>query len=75
MNTGAASKGPLESRLATKLRSMSDDIRNLKHQRATTAFVGGWRLTEDAAGNLVADYPATGATQIVALASLPEENT
>lgn len=66
MNTGAASKGPLESRLASKLRTIQDDIRNLKHQRAVTAFVGGWRLTEDENGNLVATYPATGMTKIVA---------
>lgn len=72
MNTTAASKGPIEARLGTKLRDMSDRIRNLENRRVTT--IGGWRLREDEDGNLIAAHPSTGATQILVLAQ-PKENT
>lgn len=63
MNTGAAAKGPVEARLATKLREMSDRIRNLEHRRITN--VGGWRLEENSAGDLVATHPTSGKSMVL----------
>lgn len=67
MNTGAASKGPVEARLGTKLRDMNDRTRSLENRRPRVVRVGGWRLAEDVDGNLVATHPATGTTQVLAM--------
>lgn len=75
MNTGAASKGPRESRLGTKMRDISDRTRNLENRRPKVVRVGGWRLSEDENGDLIAAYPATGATRTLALANRPKEST
>lgn len=75
MNTSPASKGPVEARLGTKLRDMSDRTRNLENKHPKRIRVGGWRLSEDKDGNLVATYPATGTTQILAWANRPKEIT
>lgn len=69
MNTSPAGKGPIEGRLASKMRDMQDRIRNLEHRRVTN--VGGWRLEENEQGDLVAHHPSSGVTRIVAM----EENS
>lgn len=75
MNTGAASKGPAETRLGPKLRDMADRTRGLENKRSKVVRVGDWRLIQNDRGDLVATNPATGDSWTLAMANRPEENT
>lgn len=64
-----AAKGPLDGRMATSLRSLTDRIRSLENRIILSTKL--WRIEDSAIGELTAFNPTTGVTTILA----PETDT
>lgn len=59
-----AAKGPLDGRMATSLRDLTDRIRSLENRIILSTR--SWRIEDDATGELTAFNPTTGVTTILA---------
>lgn len=65
-----ASRGSVETRLGTTLRSFNDRLRALERARKVT--IGNWRLEVDEHGSLVATDIPSGDRTVVAQATIQD---